>query len=177
MTDQEQLQLLIDFQSGREAAFEQVFKLYYKPLRMQAFLILKNEEEAEDQVQQLFLDIWNKQLYRNVQQSLKPYLHTAIRNRCFNYRTKASQENKLWHEYTRHPDLIVSEESNEQPMQPSYLLAALKELPVQRFKAFTLVHMEDKKYQEAAEEMGISINSLKSHLKLAVKFLRMRLQK
>lgn len=176
MTDQEQLQLLIDFQAGKEAAFEQVFKLFYKPLRVKAFLILKNEEEAEDQVQQLFLDIWNKQLYRNVQQSLKAYLHTAIRNRCFNCLTKAVQEKKMFHEYTGHNALITSDDDNESLVQP-YLLTAINELPAQRFKAFTLVHMEDKKYHEAAREMGISINSLKSHLKLAVKFLQIRLQK
>ena len=176
MTDQDLIQLLHDFQTGQEAAFEQVFKLFYKPLRMQAFLILKNEEEADDQVQQLFLDIWNKQLYRNVQQSLKAYLHTAIRNRCFNFLTKVSQENKKWHEYAGYAASAIPEDDKEPSLQP-YLLAALNELPAQRFRAFNLVHLEDKKYHEAASEMGISINSLKSHLKLGVKFLRMRLQK
>jgi len=176
MTDQEHLQLLIDFRAGHEAAFEQVFKLYYKPLRLQAFLLLKNEQEADDQIQQLFLDIWNKQLYRNVQQSLKFYLHTAIRNRCLNYLTRTCHENKMRNEYAANLDVIPLEDDKEPPLQP-YLLAVLNELPAQRFRAFNLVHIEDKKYHEAAKEMGISINSLKSHLKLAVKFLRMRLER
>jgi RNA polymerase sigma-70 factor (ECF subfamily) len=71
----------------------------------------------------------------------------------------------------------VPSEDDQEPLLKPYLLAALNELPAQRFKAFNLVHMEDKKYHEAAKEMGISVNSLKSHLKLAVKFLRMRLQR
>lgn len=175
MTEPDYTRLLIDLQAGHAAAFEQVFKLLYKPLRMQAFLILKNEEEAEDQVQQLFFDLWNKQLYRNVQQSLKAYLHTAIRNRCFNYLTRANQKNKIWNEYAGHFDVTIAAGDKEQVLMP-YLLQVLKELPVQRYTAFNLVHMEDKKYHEAAREMGISINSLKSHLKLAVKFLRIRLK-
>ena len=175
MTDPDHIQLLRAFQAGHEAAFEQVFKLFYKPLRMQAFLILKDEHEAEDQVQQLFLDMWNKQLYRNVQQSLNAYLHTAVRNRCYNHLARERHENEKRKEYAAYPGLTM-EDARSVALQP-HLLAALSELPPQRFHAFTLVHLEDKKYQDAAREMGISINSLKSHLKLAVRFLRMRLQK
>lgn len=175
MTDQDQIQLLDAFKRGDVAAFECVFKLYYKPLRLQAFLILKNEEEAEDQVQQLFLDIWNKQLYRNVQQSLKAYLYTATRNRCLNYVTKANVETKMREEYAGYASSSLFDTVHEPSLQPS-LLAVLNELPAQRFKAFSLVHMEDRKYYEAAQEMGISVNSLKSHLRLAVKFLKIRLK-
>ena len=173
MTDQDYVRLLNECKKGHEAAFEQVFKLFYKPLRLQAFLLLKNEEEADDQVQQLFLDLWNKQLFTNVQQSLKAYLHTAIRNRCLNYLRKASRESKMRHDYVMDIDFSLREEPSEQPVQLS-LLAIMHELPAQRFKAVRLVHLEDKKYQEAAQEMGISINSLKSHLRLAVQFLRTR---
>ena len=175
MTEQDLIRLLSDFRRGHEAAFEQVFKNFYKPLRLQAFLLLKNEEEAEDQVQQLFLDIWNKQLYQNVQQSLQSYLHTAIRNRCLNYLARADKETKMRDAYAGHVSVVVFEDNREQLLQP-YLVAALHELPAQRYKAFHLVHLENKKYHEAAEEMGISVNSLKSHLKLAVKFLRVRLK-
>lgn len=176
MTDQDHVQLLSDFKKGDEAAFKQVFRFYYKPLRLQAFLILKNEEEAEDLVQQLFLDLWNKQLYRNVHQSLKAYLHMAIRNRSLNYLAKSNMEIKMRQEYAgRQANLHQWEENPDQPFQLN-LLAVLNELPPQRYKAFSLVHIKDKKYHEAALEMGISINSLKSHLKLAVKFLRVRLK-
>lgn len=173
MTDQEHVRLINEFKKGQEDAFEQVFTLFYKPLRLQAFLLLKNGEEADDQVQQLFLDIWNKRLYTNVQQSLKAYLHTAIRNRCLTYLTKANKETKMLQEYAVQINSSLPEEPIEQPLQLS-LLAILKELPTQRFKAVSLVHLEDKKYQEAAQEMGISVNSLKSHLKLAIHHLRTR---
>jgi RNA polymerase sigma factor (sigma-70 family) len=53
----------------------------------------------------------------------------------------------------------------------------LKEFPEQRLKAFTLVYIEKKRYQEAADEMGLSINSIKTHLKLAIQVLRIKLEK
>lgn len=172
MTDQD---LLTAFKNGDKAAFEQVFKQYFKPLRLQAYLLLKNGEEAEDQVQQLFLDLWNKQLYRSVHQSLKSYLHAAIRNRCLNCLTKSSVETKKRLAYVEHATAGHWEEEQGRPTQTG-VLAVLRELPAQRFNAFRLVHLENKQYAEAAAEMGISVNSLKSHLKLAVKFLRVRVK-
>lgn len=175
MTDQDHQQLLTAFKEGDEAAFEQVFKQYFNPLRLQAYLILKNGEEAEDQVQQLFLDIWNKRLYRSVHQSLKSYLHASIRNRCLNCLTKSSVENRKRLEYAAHTAVDFFEEERDRPAQTG-VLAILRELPEQRLKAFHLVHLENKRYDEAAAEMGISVNSLKSHLKLAVKFLRVQVK-
>lgn len=172
MIDQD---LLTALKKGDELAFEQVFKQYFKPLRLQAYLILKNGEEAEDQVQQLFLDLWNKQLYRSVHQSLKSYLHASIRNRCLNYLAKSSVENKKRLEYAAHSTAGLWEEVQDRPAEGGFL-AMLHELPAQRFNAFRLVHLENKQYTEAAAEMGISVNSLKSHLKLAVKFLRVRVK-
>lgn len=179
MTDLDQALLLQNFKVGCEAAFEQVFKLHYKSLHMQAFLLLKDEEEAEDQVQQLFLDMWNKQMYRKVQHSIKAYLHAALRNRCINHLTRTQIKNRLHSEYAGQQYLEQTSENNDEQKgeNPSstYLLDALGELPMQRYKAFSLVHLQDKKYGEAAKEMGISVNSLKTHVKLAVRFLRMRL--
>lgn len=179
MTDLDQAVLLRDFKGGEEAAFERVFKLYYKALRLQALLMLKDEEEAEDQVQQLFIDMWNKKLYRKVERSIKPYLHAALRHRCLNHLAKTGIQMRLQNEYAGYKiQGQMAEKGFEPELEPSpesCLLSVLDELPAQRFTAFDLVHLKDKKYQEAAREMGISVNSLKTHLKLAVRFLRMRL--
>ena len=173
MPNQKQDELLSLLQSGDKAAFEQLFRLHFKPLRLNAYLILKNEQEAEDIVQQLFLDIWNFELYRNIQTSLKSYLHTAIKHRCLNYLKSQNRQTKKLHEYAIQLQTNISVES--EPPSPQ-LLTVLDSLPAQQWKAFHLIHMQNKKYQEAAEEMGISINSLKSHLKLAVKCVRGKLK-
>ena len=173
MLNHDQNELLTQFKSGDRAAFEQVFRLYLKPLRLNAFLILKNEQEAEDLVQQLFLDIWNQRLYQNIQKSLKAYLHTSIKHRSLNYIKNAGRQIKNLQEYA---GLQVTEAVQAEELPSPKLLTVLDGLPAQQLKAFNLIHMEDKRYQEAADEMGISINSLKSHLKLAVKFVRIKLK-
>jgi len=175
MADLDQALLLEAFRAGDAAAFEQVFRTHYKSLHLQAYLLLKDEEEAEDLVQQLFLDMWNKQMYSKVQHSIRAYLHAALRNQCLNHLKRMSVHKRLRDEYVE----LGSGEPKQEPLDEDEgdpgLLNILKEMPMQRLRAFNLVHLQDKKYQDAAKEMGISVNSLKTHVKLAIRFLRMRL--
>ena len=161
--------LLQAFKKGEQSAFEAAFKRYYKQLRLEAFLLLKNQKDAEDLVQELFLDIWNKQLYRNVQHTIGAYLHMAIRNKCLNFLEKEKRAQKKVQAYN--PVLATLPDEYDLSL-PHIFQSALNKLPAQRQKAFILVYMEEKKYEEAAAEMGISINSIKSHLKLAIKSLK-----
>ena len=178
MADLDQALLQLEaFRAGDAAAFEQVFRTHYKSLHLQAYLLLRSEEEAEDLVQQLFLDMWNKQMYRKVQTSIKAYLHAALRNQCLNHLNRMSVHKRLRDEYAG----LGSAEARQEPAYQDDeeadpgLLNILKEMPMQRLRAFNLVHLQNKKYQDAAKEMGISVNSLKTHVKLAIRFLRMRL--
>ncbi|MBX6381042.1 MAG: sigma-70 family RNA polymerase sigma factor [Thermoflavifilum aggregans] len=65
----------------------------------------------------------------------------------------------------------------EQGELATNIKSILNEFPPQQQKVFSLIYMENKRYQEAADEMGISINSVKTHLKLALKIFRVKLKK
>ncbi|MGY0036744.1 sigma-70 family RNA polymerase sigma factor [Pedobacter sp. NJ-S-72] len=165
------IQILEQLRLGNRKAFELIFKEYYKLLNMEAFYILQDEMEAEDTVQGFFVDFWERRLYKNIDTSLKAYLRVAIRNRCLKRIEKRAiiQKKLTDYQYT----LTEIEETDTELSEPQICLEKIAaNLPMQRLQAFTLVHYENKKYKDAAFEMGISINSLKTHLKLAVKGLR-----
>ena len=155
---------------GDKEALELLFKKYYKLLIVSAFYILKDEMEAEDMVQAFFVDFWERQLFNNINSSLKAYLTTAIRNRCLKEIEKEAMRQKRLADY----QYTISEVEEEQELTGREINVEeiLADLSVQRFQAVTLVHYQNKKYKEAAYEMGISINSLKTHLKLAIKTMR-----
>jgi RNA polymerase sigma-70 factor (ECF subfamily) len=163
------IQIVEQLRQGNQEAFKLLFKKYYKLLNISAFYILRDEMEAEDTVQGLFLDFWEKQLYKNINSSLNAYLKTAIRNRCLKRIEKGTviQKKLIDYQYT-----LTEIAEEEQPAQEIYTDKILADLSMQRLQAFTLVHYQNKKYKDAAFEMGISINSLKTHLKLAVKTLK-----
>jgi|SRR5690606_878253 len=167
--------LLNNLRKGDIGAFEALFKRYYKLLCLQAFYILDNEQESEDVVQLLFSEIWERQLFNNINSSLKAYLQTAVRNRCLKLLEKQKTEQKRIDNYLYSLEYVEEIDEDSEQDSASSINTALKELPRQRQQAFKLVYIEEKKYKETAVEMGISVNSVKSHLRLAMKELREKL--
>ncbi|MCX2429939.1 RNA polymerase sigma factor [Pedobacter sp. GR22-10] len=167
--------LLKDLQNGNQSAYELVFKKYYKALALKAYLMLENEMEAEDLVQNLFISMWEKSQFLSVNTALKAYLFKAVHNQCLMCLRKRKTDQQRLDEYTHTLDLITDEEFLSDVEHEKMIQYALEELPTQRQKAFQLVYLEDKKYKEAATEMGLSVNSVKTHLKLAIKMLQEKL--
>ncbi|WP_184546278.1 sigma-70 family RNA polymerase sigma factor [Mucilaginibacter sp. FT3.2] len=162
-------QIVEQLAQGNQEAFKALFKKYYKVLNVAAFYILRDEMEAEDTVQALLMDFWEKQLYKNINSSLNAYLKTAIRNRCLK---RVEKETSVQKKLTDYQYTLSEIEEEIEEVQEIYTGKILADLSVQRLQAVTLVHYQNKKYKQAAYEMGISINSLKTHLKLAIKILR-----
>lgn len=169
-------QILLDqFKSGDYTAYELIFKKYYKVLSTKAYFMLEDEMEAEDLVQNLFISIWQKGLFLSINISVKAYLLRSVHNQCLmNLRNKKTSKRRL-NEYTAAQSWIGEDRETEQQNYEEKLELIFDQLPAQRRKAFKLVYLEDKKYKEAAEEMGLSVNSIKTHLKLAVKALQKKL--
>jgi RNA polymerase sigma-70 factor (family 1) len=173
MDDQDQF-LLDELKKGHKTAYEQVFKKYYKALAIKAFLMLEDEMEAEDLVQNLFIAMWQKSHYSAIKTSLKAYLFRAVHNQCLMKLRKMKVDQHRLEVYTF--SLSEDEEvDSEKYSQEDHISLIFNELPTQRQKAFKLVYLEDKKYKEAANEMGVSVNSVKTHLKLAIKMLQKKL--
>ncbi|RXK85604.1 RNA polymerase sigma factor [Filimonas effusa] len=168
-------ELLERFKKGDVQAFEAVFKSCYPLLKTEAYLLLDDDEEAEDQVQQLFIDIWNKSLYKNIDVSIRAYLYRSIRHKCLNFLEKKRRHERMVLEYAQTTEEVEPEKRQDE--LPAHMHQALLELPPQRLAAFNLVYLEEKSYKAAAIEMGISVNSLKTHLKMGLKFLRSSLQR
>ena len=164
--------LLAGMVEGTMHAYEQLFKKYYRLLCIQAYYLLGDEMEAEDVVQNLFITFWQDQLFRQVNSSVKNYLQRAVYNKCLNELEKRRVSNNRLREYVYGKEIHVENDTIERKETAEMMESFLEKLPNQRLEAFTLVYLEDKRYKEAAEKMGISVNSIKTHLKLAVKALQ-----
>jgi RNA polymerase sigma-70 factor (ECF subfamily) len=169
-------ELLALLKEGSLEAYEVLFKKYYKLLCLQAAFLLKDQAKAEDLVQELFIEVWSKKMYRQIEQSLKAYLYRAVRNKCLNEIRESKRMKHKLEEYWEYRLKKKEPAWLEQKELASNINNVLQEFPSQRLRAFTLVYMENKRYQEAADEMGVSINSVKTHLRLALQVLRDRLE-
>jgi DNA-directed RNA polymerase specialized sigma24 family protein len=90
-------QILLDqLKSGDYSAYELIFKKYYKALSVKVYFMLEDDMEAEDLVQNLFISIWQNNLFFSVNTSVKAYLLRSVHNRCLTVlRDKKTAERNL----------------------------------------------------------------------------------
>ncbi|MDO4163218.1 MAG: sigma-70 family RNA polymerase sigma factor [Bacteroides sp.] len=162
------------FGTDREKAFKLFFHQYYTSLCMYAVQITDDFSESEDIVQSFFVAFWEKKLYQSITDNLKGYSYLCIRNASLKFIEKRS---KLCAE-----DIILNDDDylyvcegldeNGREQKEKELENALNALPEQERKALYGVVIEDKTYKEVAQELNISVNSLKTYLARAMKKLR-----
>lgn len=155
-------------------AYTLMYQRYYKVLLAHADYLLKDHAEAEEAVQEIFFKLLLVKDWDHVQH-LRSYLYKVVRNYCIAKITQAKRlEAKkdglrvvLQHDTWEDPDA-----SREKHVIDQKLQQLLSHLSPQRLRAFYLVYQEGYSYQEAATFLGISKNSIKTHIKLGLKVLR-----
>ena len=162
---------------GDEKAFEQTFRKYYERLCQYACSLLKDEDESEEVVQTVFFTIWEKRADLEITLSLKSYLYRAVHNHCLN-RFKHATVREAHKEYTEH-FLPQSHDSVTEVIHANELEEriekAVSTLPDQCQKAFRMSRFEELKYQEIADQLGISIKTVENQIGKALKILRTEL--
>jgi RNA polymerase sigma-70 factor (ECF subfamily) len=155
-------------------AYTIMYEKYYKVLLAHADYLLKDHAEAEEAVQEVFFKLLQVKGWDHVQ-NLRSYLYKVLHNYCIAKITQARKlETKkdglrvvLQHDSWEDPDARRDKYATDQKLQQ-----LLSHLSPQRLRAFYLVYQEGYSYQEAAAYLGISKNSIKTHIKLGLKVLR-----
>lgn len=160
-----------------EAVFELVFKTHYKNLYSYAFTILKDEDEAEEMVQQVFFKLWERSEKLTIEGPIAAYLYRAVHNESLNFlKHKKVKETHRLHVVYR------MKNKSEQPQEKilskeleNKFKEALNELPEQCRTVFQLSRFENLKYKEIAEKLQISVKTVENHMGKALKLLRIQL--
>ncbi len=159
---------------GLQPQIEAMFIKHYKEWCLLSYSYMEDMSEAEDMVQDVFVKILNRS--RNTEiLDLKSYIRVAIRNTSLKsiQRTKKTEQIKDYNLAVLSPsyeELLIDIENKAK------IKEALEILPEQSKRVFELCVLEGAKYQSAADTLGISINTIKFHLKKSFKILRFRLQ-
>lgn len=155
------------------AVVERYFQTYFEGLYRYAFTLLKNNDDAKDAVQSIFVKLWEKRAAIDEQQSVQSYLYTAVYNHCLNVirnekvRKAYLQNNPVSH--SSFSDELVSRENIAR------ITEALENLPPQCKLIFMKSRFEKKKYAEIAQEMDLSVKTVEAQVGKALKILREKL--
>lgn len=158
------------------AVFEQVFKEHFKNLHAYAATILKDSDEAEEAVQNVFFKLWEKRERLHEIQSIPAYLYRAVHNECMNFikheKVKGAYEAHAVHHgdiSARAQDTAVAKELERR------LAQAMNDLPEQCRTIFQMSRFEELKYREIADKMGLSVKTVENQMGKALKILRTKL--
>lgn len=165
---------MLGYVSEREfkLQFEDSFKRFFKSLCFHAMSFVKDEDIAKDIVHDVFLTTWTQRKKIDFSQPMLPYYLSLTRNRSLNYldhlkvRTRHEkselQKNLLYVEtdYSEHEELIRQ------------IMDRIDRLPDRCGEVMRLCFVECKKYKEIAEILGVSVNTVKTHISLGLKILK-----
>lgn len=138
--------------------------------------LLSEQGQAEDVVQQLFVNLWEKRNTIEVDGSWKSYLLRSTHNSCLNHikheKIKAEHaDHTLATEATSEQRDLLEEEEFKQKVKTS-----VRQLPPQCKKIFLMSRVQGKKYQQIADELNLSVKTIENQMGKALKMLREELK-
>ena len=158
-----------------EEAFEKLFKLYYSRLLHFSFLILKNNELAEDVVLEVFAVLWEKREKIAEIKQFNNYLYISVKNRSLDKIKKFKELITLDGKDQPMTEQIIYQNPENQVLNDELLAAlngAILNLPERCRLVYRLIKEDGLKYKEVAELLDISVKTVDNHLSLAMNRIR-----
>lgn len=163
------------FADGQEKAFRVLYEKYTPALRYFAAKYVDREAMVDDAVQDVFVSLWEKRKDFKTENSLKSFLYTSVKNCCLNL----IRHRKVQDRYT---EVVLQEEQQESFLNNileaeifELLLNVFNELPPACREVYRL-SLEGKKHEEIAQELQITVNTVKKHKNNANHYMRKRLK-
>ncbi|MCT4616143.1 MAG: RNA polymerase sigma-70 factor [Marinifilaceae bacterium] len=155
-----------------EKGFGLLVEKYQATLSIFALKYVDSFDFAEDIVQDVLINFWENKRYKNIKTSLKSYLLSAVKNKSLKYIQKSGRI--LISDIEDASDELIVDNPNEQWIeeQKQKLKIELENLPEKRREVLECIVFRGMKYKEAAEELDVSVNTIKTHLVKALKQLR-----
>ncbi len=173
-----ELELFNEIKKGNVLAFESAFNRYADDLVRYGVTLLKSKAEAEDLVQQLFVQLWAKRESMVITTSFKSYLYRWVHNSSLN-RLKQEQVKRSYASdfSVTHTETARAASYEAERKETGIIIeTAINELPEQCRRIFRMSKMENMKYQQIADELQLSVKTVENQMGKALKYLRERLK-
>ena len=168
-----------------EQRIRQIFRALYPSLSFYATRLVQ-DDEAEDIVQEAFMELWKRKEDIEDESHIKAFLYRIVYTRALNvikHRTVVNNHADSVKKVTQFKLDYYDPEANdvmgyiEGLETRKQINDAIGELPAKCREVFILSYQHDKKNKEIAEQLGISISTVEVHLYKALKTLRTRLKR
>ena len=163
-----------------EQSYKHLFLYFHPVLYRFSFNILQNKSVSEEIVSDMMLKVWEMGNKLSQIQHLKIFLITSVKNACFTYLSSKKHLQSL-NESIDNEDIISSNGDNPEQLfiysevtQRVNLVVA--SLPMKCQMVFRLIKEEGLSYKEVSKVLEISQNTIETHMRIALRKIRMNLQ-
>jgi RNA polymerase sigma-70 factor (ECF subfamily) len=176
VTSEDDRALLERLRQGDHAAFDAIFRAWYARLVRAAEAMLRDRAVAEEVVQEVMLELWDRRESLDPAGAPQAYLYQATRNRSLNHLRHLQVQR-------RSAPLLMRDEAREASAPSAVISAeiqtaldgALGELTPRCREVFEMSRVQGLRYSEIAEALGVSVKAVEAQMGKALRTLRERL--
>lgn len=156
------------------AEYKACFEAYYEPVRNFIYFKSGDAELAEDIAQDTFIKLWENRdgIERK---TIKAYLYTIAGNLTINYLKRQQLKYKFVNRSQPRTEKMNPEYIAEMAEFNDELQAVLASIPEGSREVFLMNRIEDLKYREIAERLGVSVKAVEKRMSKALQILREKL--
>ncbi len=165
------------FKSQPEQVYKEIFDRYWGVLFLHAYRMLRNEADAKDAVQEVFISLWEKIENIRLHSSLSAYLYTSVRNRVLNL---ISKKNTYQSQLNTLQDFVSNTVHFPayHGLQEKQLVEAIEQecrnLPPKMRRVFELSRKLNLSHKEIAEKLQISDKTVKKQVNNAIRLIKLK---
>ena len=153
------------------ATIEDLVRLNDRPLCMFALHYLQDADLVEDVVQECFTVLWEKLEQGADVANRRAYLYMSVRNRCLDHLRRKGLPTESLKPYDTY-GIIDDDDAEERSVMEAKLWTAIDSLPEKCRQVFLMSKRDGLKYEEIAEELGLSDNTVRNQISKALNVLK-----
>jgi RNA polymerase sigma-70 factor (ECF subfamily) len=174
LSDEEIFRRIID---GDSKALAAAINLYQPQMMIEASYLLRDIQECEDIIQELFIYVWeHRQNLRSSKYStLGPYLLRATRNKCLDRLSKNKTAHKRKDFLSHRMSSVTSYDPVEIKELKKIIESAIASLPPKYQQSFRMLYEEEISQKEIARQENVALQTVKNKIANCLKVLRKKL--
>ncbi len=167
-------ELFSEIAAGNKIAFTEIFNRYSDPLYSYVLKILHSEFWAEEVVQILFVQLWERRDGLGLVTSPASYLFRIAANRSVDWLRKNEAEARMQYYIVSRTSLIQNEVEDQADYRTTekMLREVVNSLPEQRRRVYLLKTEANMSYEEIAHQLQISKHTVRNQIAAATQAIR-----
>lgn len=167
-------EMLIRVANGDEAAFRQLFDIHYNKLAAFVQRLTKSSDITEELVQDTFVRVWLNRSELVSINNFESWIYVLARNHVFNQLKKIAREQKQLLEWFEQAAAVDFDTMNDDEAEDlfSFIDRLVEKLPPQQKRIYLLKRKNGLKNEEIAQQLNISLKTVKRHFTLALRFIK-----